>query len=174
MRLFTLIAQVPLDIVDAQRGRLFLWLPVCFGIGIGVFFAQSLEPSVTLLGVILAGVILGLLALIKTPPRVAPLLIAMLTVSMGFFAAGLRSHMVSEPVLTFRYYGPVEGRVIHIDRSASDALRLTLDRVTLRNFSPDRTPYKVRISLYGPKLCRPRTRYAPCTDRPFVAALRPR
>ncbi|SDE85711.1 competence protein ComEC [Celeribacter baekdonensis] len=149
MRLFTLIAQVPLDIVDAQRGRLFLWLPVCFGIGIGVFFAQPLEPSVTLLGVILAGVILGLLALIKTPPRVAPLLIAMLTVSMGFFAAGLRSHMVSEPVLTFRYYGPVEGRVVHIDRSASDALRLTLDQVTLRNFAPDRTPHKVRISLYG-------------------------
>ena len=40
----------------------------------------------------------------------------------------MRAHMMAEPVLNLalRYYGPVEGRVVALDRSASDALRLTL------------------------------------------------
>jgi competence protein ComEC len=41
----------------------------------------------------------------------------------------------------------VEGRIVGIDRSQSDALRLTLDRVTLREVPPDRTPLRVRVSL---------------------------
>jgi competence protein ComEC len=67
----------------------------------------------------------------------------------GAMAAGLRAHMVAGPVLDFRYYGPVEGRIVGIDRSASDALRLTLDRVRLDDVSPERTPRRVRVSLHG-------------------------
>jgi competence protein ComEC len=52
-------------------------------------------------------------------------------------------------MLDFRYYGPVEGRIVEIDRSQSDALRLTLDRVVLREVAPDRTPARVRVSLQG-------------------------
>jgi competence protein ComEC len=50
-------------------------------------------------------------------------------------------------VLEFRYYGPIEGRIVGIDRSSSDALRLTLDRVVLEDMPPKRTPERVRISL---------------------------
>jgi hypothetical protein len=57
--------------------------------------------------------------------------------------------MVAGPVLDFRYYGPVEGRIVGIDRSASDALRLTLDRVRLDDVAPERTPRRVRVSLHG-------------------------
>ncbi|MBT8409737.1 MAG: ComEC/Rec2 family competence protein, partial [Alphaproteobacteria bacterium] len=46
-------------------------------------------------------------------------------------------------------YGPVEGRIVAIDRSQSGAVRLTLDRVVLFNTPPDRTPERVRISLHG-------------------------
>ncbi|WP_417263649.1 ComEC/Rec2 family competence protein [Celeribacter sp.] len=145
----TRLAQIPLDIVDGQHGRLFLWLPVCFGTGVGLFFAQSLEPSRMVLWTLAGLSLLAALALIKTPPRIAPLLVAALAVTLGFLFAGLRTQLVAEPVLTFRYYGPVEGRVIKIDRSASDALRLTLDHVTLRDFSPSRTPARVRVSLHG-------------------------
>jgi competence protein ComEC len=69
--------------------------------------------------------------------------------AIGFAAAGLRAHQVAGPVLDFRYYGPVEGRVVGIDRSASDVLRLTLDRVRLDDVSPERTPRRVRVSLHG-------------------------
>ena len=61
----------------------------------------------------------------------------------------LRAHVVAGPVLGFRYYGAVEGRIVNIDRSASDAVRLTLDRVVLERTAPDRTPHRVRVSLHG-------------------------
>ncbi|MBU2888517.1 ComEC/Rec2 family competence protein [Celeribacter halophilus] len=149
MRALTSLLQIPLDIVDRQHGRLFLWLPVCFAVGIGLFFAQSLEPSRVLLWALAGAGALALLALRRMPPRAAPLLIAVVAVICGFVNAGLRTHLVAEPVLGFRYYGPVEGRVIKIDRSASDALRLTLDEVVLRDVSPERVPARVRVSLHG-------------------------
>ncbi len=63
--------------------------------------------------------------------------------------ATLRSAWVGAPVLSYRYYGPIEGRIIHIDRSGSDAQRLTLDRVRLAGQRPHDTPERVRLSLHG-------------------------
>ena len=71
---------------------------------------------------------------------------------MALLGAGLakyRTEAVGTPALTFRYYGAVEGRVVNIDRSASDALRLTLDRVVLERMAPERTPARVRVSVHG-------------------------
>jgi competence protein ComEC len=51
--------------------------------------------------------------------------------------------------LKYHYYGPIEWRIVEVDRSASDALRLTLDRVVLRQLAPVQTPERVRISLHG-------------------------
>ena len=48
--------------------------------------------------------------------------------------------MVAAPVMEWRYYGPVEGRLVEIDRSARDRIRLTLDRVVLRDTAPGRPP----------------------------------
>ena len=69
--------------------------------------------------------------------------------AFGVLCAGLRGHLQASPMLDFRYYGPVEGRIIEIDRSQSDKLRLTLDQVVLERTSPARTPAKVRVSLHG-------------------------
>ncbi|WP_170167007.1 DUF4131 domain-containing protein [Paracoccus methylarcula] len=60
---------------------------------------------------------------------------------------GLRSAHVAAPILKWRYYGPVEGQLVQIDRSARDRIRLTLDRVVLQDISADRIPRRVRISL---------------------------
>ncbi|PTQ74476.1 competence protein ComEC [Celeribacter persicus] len=126
-----------------------------YAMGIGLFFALPNEPSYTLLMCFLAGAAaLGLL-LWRVSPRGAPFLTAVLLILLGLLVGGLRTHVVAEPVLTYRYYGPVEGRVIRIDRSASDALRLTLDRVVLSDTAPSRTPARVRVSLHG--------------DQPYVA-----
>lgn len=56
-------------------------------------------------------------------------------------------------VLKYRYYGPIEGRVIGIDKSAFGAMRLTLDRVSLRKKkSKLRASGRIRVSLHGPLL----------------------
>jgi competence protein ComEC len=138
-----------LDIFDGQRGRLFLWLPVMLGLGVSLYFAAPLEPGQIIYVVLAVLSGLSILILIFIPAYYAPPVTAVLMISVGFLTAGYRAHSVASPVLSFRYYGPVEGRVIKVDRSASEAVRLTLDQVVLKNMPPNRTPARVRVSLHG-------------------------
>ncbi len=137
------------DLWLAQRAHLIGWVPVCFGCGIGAYFAAPVEPSRT------TYIVLSLLALsaaivaVRCGAIARPLLLGLALLAAGVLAAGYRSHATAAPVLGFRYYGPVEGRIVTIDRSGSDAVRLLLDRVRLDRMSPERTPIKVRISLHG-------------------------
>lgn len=132
-----------------QRGHLFPWVPILLACGIGLYFSVRFEPDQTLiaLAIGLAGALT--LAAWKSDATIAPLLWALALILAGGAIASLRAHWVAGPVLGWRYYGPVEGRVIAIDRSASDAVRLTLDGVILRNIAPNRTPHRVRVSLHG-------------------------
>ena len=137
------------DALLAQRGALIGWVPVCLAVGIGVYFSLSAEPGpVVWLGLaIVATACLVLSRLVHV--AYAPILIGMLLVVAGIGLAKYRTQSVEAPVLTFRYYGPIEGRVVNIDRSASDAPRLTLDQVVLNRMSPARTPTRVRVSVHG-------------------------
>ncbi|WP_368484370.1 ComEC/Rec2 family competence protein [Pseudooceanicola sp. HF7] len=140
----------------AQRGNLFHWVPVCLGIGIGLFFALRAEPGLGwLAGCFLFGLVAAL-ASWRAGPVVQPLLLGLALICGGLVLAGWRAQSVAAPVLGWRYYGPVEGRIVGIDRSASDAVRLTLDRVRLDRVPPDRVPERVRISLHGPEGTEPR------------------
>lgn len=141
--------QVIDDAAQAQRGALIGWVPVCLAIGIGGYFNLRFEPGP------LAWIVIALItvcALVGT--RLAPYTwrIALMAVALICIGAGLakfQAERVGDPVLGFRYYGPIEGRVVNIDRSGSDAVRLTLDHVRLDRMAPDRTPGRVRVSIHG-------------------------
>ncbi|MCX7287953.1 MAG: ComEC/Rec2 family competence protein [Rhodobacterales bacterium] len=137
----------PLDGLQAARGTLFPWIAVLIGCGVGAWFAVPTEPGVGSYGLAALVLVAGLALAGFGPGLGRPLAVAIAAVAAGWLAAGIRAHSVAEPILSFRYYGPVEGRIVQIDRSQSDALRLTLDRVTLREVAPDRTPVRVRVSL---------------------------
>lgn len=142
-----------LDRIEAamleQRGQLFAWAPVFLALGIGGYFLLRVEPASWMLW-LCGGTGLGLLMLQRRLGAASgPVLAALALVLLGLAVAGARTHQVSAPVLSFRYYGPIEGRIVGIDRSASDAVRLTLDTVVLRRTSPARTPDRVRVSLHG-------------------------
>jgi competence protein ComEC len=134
---------------QGQRGALMPWSPVALGLGVALYFSLDTEPGrATYLGVGLAG--LGAVGLaIWRREVLGPLAIFAALVAAGVLLAGARAHHVAGPVLDFRYYGAIEGRVVAIDRSASDALRLTLDQVRLEDMRPARTPRRVRVSLHG-------------------------
>ena len=66
--------------------------------------------------------LLALLAHRFGPELGHPLAVIVLCLAGGMLAAGYRAHAVAAPMLEFRYYGPVQGRIIEIDRSQSDAL----------------------------------------------------
>ncbi|MEQ3626294.1 MAG: ComEC/Rec2 family competence protein [Celeribacter sp.] len=132
-----------------QRGHLLLWVPVCLGAGIGIYFALPVEPAVMHWLMLALGTICAACLASWIGEAAAPLIWALVLVALGVGLGGWRSYHVAEPVLGFRYYGPVEGRIVAIDRSASDAVRLTLDRVRLDRVNLERRPARVRISLHG-------------------------
>ncbi len=127
------------------------WAPVFLGAGVGWYFLLRDEPGglvwLCLGGLTGAGVVLAW----RFWQGLGPLALALALVSGGLCLAGARTAAVSAPKLTFRYYGPVEGRVVRIDRSQSEAVRLTLDRVRLDRVAPDKTPARVRVALHGPQ-----------------------
>jgi competence protein ComEC len=134
---------------QAQRGALMPWSAVALGLGVALYFSLPVEPGAVDLALAAGVLCLGIILAVWRRETLGPLGLTLALVAGGAMATGLRAHMVAGPVLDFRYYGPVEGRIVGIDRSASDALRLTLDRVRLDDVSPERTPRRVRVSLHG-------------------------
>jgi competence protein ComEC len=140
----------PLQALAEARGILFPWAPVFIACGAGWWFALPWEPGIAFyLG---AAAVLGLSALgWRLGPELAhPFWVALGCLALGVLAAGGRAHLQAAPILGFRYYGPIEGRIVEIDRSQADLIRLTLDRVVLERVAPERTPVRVRISLHHP------------------------
>lgn len=144
------MALAPLLALQAARGQLFPFVPVFVALGIGLWFGLEFEPG-PIHYLATAGLGLGLLALWRLGPEsVQPLAVAAACICVGGLAIGLRAHLVQAPMLAVPYYGPVQGRIIDIDRSQTDALRLTLDQVVLSDHATDETPHTVRVSLHGP------------------------
>ncbi|KZX97463.1 MAG: ComEC/Rec2 family competence protein [Sulfitobacter sp.] len=132
-----------------QRGHLFGWVPVCLALGIGWYFSLAAEPSAALLwATALAAAALAVVAR-ALPEVTAPFAVGVALVLLGLLLAAFRAHSMSAPVLGWRYYGAVEGRVVALDRSQSDAPRITLDQVRLERVPPARTPSRVRVSLHS-------------------------
>ncbi len=137
------------NVFDAQRGHLFTWVPVCFALGIGLYFSVLVEPDLWVYCLLILTAC-GLAVVVYCAP--SPLDVfafAGILVIFGLCYMGARAHYIAAPVLEFRYYGPVEGRVILRDRSSSDRIRLTLDQVRLDGVPSERRPTHVRISLLG-------------------------
>ena len=137
------------QMMQRQRGHLFGWVPVMLACGIGMYFSLRVEPSLIWLGAVAAGAAALVLVARFVPEPVSPVVMAVALLLIGFDLAAWRAHSVASPVLGWRYYGSIEGRIVAMDRSQSDALRLTLDRVVLDRVPPHRTPDRVRISLHG-------------------------
>jgi competence protein ComEC len=138
----------PLKALQTARGMLFPWIAVLVGCGIGAWFSVAVEPGAGSYALAALVLVAGL-TMARRVELARPLGLAAAALAAGWIAAGLRAHSLDAPMLSFRYYGPVEGRIVEIDRSQSDALRLTLDRVVLQEVAPERTPARVRVSLQG-------------------------
>lgn len=141
---------LPLLTVDQalqrQRGHLLPWVPVCLSFGIATYFQIPAEPGwMTFLLIVMAMI----LVVIQTRKKDARALVAWAIVlfGFGFCVASFRANVVEAPVLSYRYYGAVEGRLISVDRSSKGALRITLDQVRLVAVSRENTPERLRITV---------------------------
>ncbi|MCH2077649.1 MAG: ComEC family competence protein [Rhodobacteraceae bacterium] len=135
--------------LQRQRGHLITFAPVFLAIGIGAYFSADTEPARALYGVAIAVLFGAAGAAHVFRHTLGPAFAALALVALGFALAGVRAHTLGGPIIDFRYYGGIEGRVVAIDRSASDKVRLTLDRVRLDRMEPWETPTRVRVSLHA-------------------------
>lgn len=143
------LAAAPAARLAALRPRLFPLAPVLIGCGVGAWFALPADPATAVLAGV-AGLALAALALRLRGPEGWHLpALALLCLALGFLAAELRAWRADAPRLEARSYGPVQGRVVVIDRSQADKPRLTLDRVVLPGRAPADTPERVRVALHG-------------------------
>jgi competence protein ComEC len=143
------LVMMPFAALAGARGHLFVWVPVMMGIGVGIWFSLPQEPGMGSYLIAVGVVGLGGAAHRWGPEGAQPIVMAIICVVLGGLLAGMRAHLLEAPVLGFRYYGAVEGRIVLIDRSQSDHIRVTLDQVVLERISPRRTPLRVRVSLHG-------------------------
>jgi competence protein ComEC len=137
------------DALLAQRGFLFPWVPVAAGAGIWLYFELPVEPGRAEIGAALAVMVVFAGLCRVAGPVWGPLALAVSLAGGGFALAAWRAGVVAAPVLDWRYYGPIEGRIVEIDRSGKDMPRLTLDEVVLEGIAPEATPARVRVSVYG-------------------------
>ncbi|MEJ2124456.1 MAG: ComEC/Rec2 family competence protein [Alphaproteobacteria bacterium] len=135
-------------VLDCERGRWFLWLPVLFGCGIGLYLAAPSEPPLSLA---IAGVLAAIPLRIFLRHSSFSLIFssALLMVALGFCDAKLRSMAVDGPILhkTMRY-AQLDGWVETVERQEKRT-RVTLRLIALEGIPPDKAPHRVRVSLRG-------------------------
>jgi competence protein ComEC len=137
-------------LLDAEQGRWFLWLPVFFGTGVGLYFELIQEPDLTLsLGLFIAALALRMMS----RARLFPFLITsmLLCVSAGFFAAKLRTDIMAAPVLERHGAYDLEGFVESFDRQTPRRGRavIRLTGMKYENADVPKRPFRVRVSVRG-------------------------
>lgn len=131
---------------QAEAERLILWLPVLLGSGVALYFALAFEPP--LIWSLLVGIGAGGLAYAGRT-RIwlwLPLLMVAL-VAAGMALAGLRTAMVSAPILERSLRDVVvTGRLTAYDRT-EQAYRIWLDTEEIAGLAASRTPARLRLIL---------------------------
>jgi competence protein ComEC len=134
--------------LDAERGRLFLWLPVFFGAGVALYLSSPSEPPFLLVvaGVILASVLRMFLRATSLRLIISS---AVFMFALGLAVAKFHAMNTDAPVLqrTLNYVH-IEGWVERLERQEKRN-RLTVRLIRAGDLPLDETPYRVRISIRG-------------------------
>ena len=129
----------------AERQRLFLWVPVLFGAGCGLYLTLPVEP-VGWVAPAAAGLFAAFALLLRRHVAPALALAALALFAAGVAAADWRTERVRAPVLA-EPIGPtdVSGRVVWVG-AGEGPQRYLLDRVRIEGLAPEETPVRVRFS----------------------------
>ena len=139
-------ARAAFEAFAAERERWALWLPVCLGTGIAVYFALDDEPSIWIGPLCFAAAAcIGLAGRRRTAWML--LFAAVGTAALGFTLAQVRTGWVAAPVLEKRT-GPVQvaGRLIAEERRVKGR-RIVLDHLTIQRISPELVPARIRVTV---------------------------
>lgn len=131
--------------LEAERGRWFLWVPVCFGLGVGVYFALPFEPGHVLAVALLVGAA-GLKLTVRRGTVWMALTGLLLAMAAGFATAKVRTEFVRGPVIQKKTgFLVLTGWIERIEARGEKGRRITLRLASLQGFEPKRMPFRVRI-----------------------------
>ncbi len=136
--------------LDAEQGRWFLWLPVFFGAGVGVYFELLEEPDFSLsAGLFVAALALRMLA--RAHLFAFLFTSILLCMTAGFFAAKLRTEIMAAPVLERHGAYDLEGFVESFDRQTPKRGRAVIRLSSMKHDGSDvaNRPFRVRVSVRG-------------------------
>ena len=153
----------------AERHRLFLWAPVFFGAGSGLYLTLPVEP-IGWAAPAAAGLFAPAALLLRRYTAPALGLAALALLAAGVAAADWRTERVRAPVLA-NPIGPtaVSGRVVWVG-AGDGPQRYLLDHVRIEGLAPAETPAQVRLSV---RSTGPETRAPPGSWLSARASLRP-
>lgn len=137
---------LPGKLLNAESDRWFLWSPVFMALGVGAYFSLSFEPPLWLSGLLLTSLVIGLWLLRNRGPS-AIVLTALLLVTLGFSSAGLRSWLVSAPVLQQAQSGWLVASVIDVQHTDQGSLSLIMAPVSFARLTPEQLPARIRLTM---------------------------
>jgi competence protein ComEC len=131
---------------EAEAGRLTLWLPVAFAVGVSIYFAAANEPALWA-----AFGIAGVTGLSAWAARrgfaTAWLALALFFAALGFLGAKLATERAMAPVLPSAMRAEAVGRVIEIEPCARGMRRLTIEIETFGKLEDGARPRKARVTI---------------------------
>ncbi|MBV9863361.1 MAG: ComEC/Rec2 family competence protein [Alphaproteobacteria bacterium] len=132
----------------AEGERRALWLPVCFGTGIALYFALTVEPPLWL-ALAGAAIAAGLAVAVRRHPAAREAAVALAVVASGFALAVETRWQRDAPMLQ-RRLGPVAitGRVVDID-SLDRGWRVVIAPDPLPGLADREQPRRVRVHVPG-------------------------
>lgn len=130
---------------EAERRRLFLWLPVAMGVGILFYFAADAEP---VLWAPLTGFALAAMngVMLRRRPRVLCVCLALAAAFAGFAAAAWRTASIAAPMLERPRVGQVTGFVESVEARDAGA-RLVILVTGIAGLEPALWPKRVRVNI---------------------------
>lgn len=133
--------------LEAERDRWFLWIPVLYGCGVGVYFSLGSEPG---LGVAVAPALVAftLWAVFRRGTMTVVSVAVLLAVTLGFAAAKLRTEWVTAPVLERSInLAEIRGWVELVEPRPARGQRLTIRVASIRGLGPEALPFRVRVRM---------------------------
>lgn len=133
-------------VVERERERLVLWLPVFVGIGCGWYLSLSAEPSPWPALAVLIGALASAM-LLRHHMLAAGGAAVIAAVALGFALGCWRTDRMAAPILEKPLTGvAVSGRVAAI-QTTETGRRLVLDRLAIAELAPAAMPAAIRLSV---------------------------
>ncbi len=146
----------------AQLDRLFIWVPVAFGLGAAIYLGLKTEPP--LWPAAAAAIVLGAAAT-AVVWRAGPMagsralhaaLVLLAVIAAGFAIAKLRSDHVAAPIVPPNIgVAEVEGYVVDIDTPSQTGPRLLIAPTAISHLTTDQLPLRVRIVMPTQEIATP-------------------